>query len=269
MLSHRIIGLMLWVIVLWIVIFLVPGWVFAISISVLVGFGLYEFFDMVSKKGILVYRYFGIITGCFIPLIAYMRFAPSAEMEFIFMMTICLCVFLLQFTRRNTEQALVGIATTMFGILYIGWFVSFMVKLRVLPPLNMDGRFLILYLIATTKSGDIGSYIVGTFFGKHQLIPRISPKKSVEGTIAGSVTSFLMAVLLRNLLPAVSFVNICIIGLLLSVVGQIGDLSESLLKRDCKVKDSGFIFPGLGGILDMIDSLIFTAPIFYFYLKLM
>ena len=78
-----------------------------------------------------------------------------------------------------------------------------------------------------------------------------------------------MAVLLRSLLPAVSFVNICIIGLLLSVVGQIGDLSESLLKRDCKVKDSGFIFPGLGGILDMIDSLIFTAPIFYFYLKLM
>jgi phosphatidate cytidylyltransferase len=269
MLSHRIIGLALWIIVLWIVIFLVPGWVFAISISVLVGFGLYEFFDMVSKKGILVYRYFGIITGCFIPLSAYMRFAPSAEMEFIFIMTICLCVFLLQFTRRNTEQALVGIATTVFGILYIGWFVSFMVKLRVLPPLSMDGRFLILYLIATTKSGDIGSYIVGTFFGKHQLIPRISPKKSVEGTIAGSVISFLVAVSLRNLLPAVSFVNICVIGLLLSVVGQIGDLSESLLKRDCKVKDSGFIFPGLGGILDMIDSLIFATPIFYFYLRLM
>jgi phosphatidate cytidylyltransferase len=268
-LNQRIIGLVLWILILWIVIFLVPAWVFAVCISMMVGFGLYEFFDMVSKKGILVYKYFGIITGCFIPLTAYMRFAPSAEMEFIFMMTVCLCVFLLQFTRRKTEQALVGIATTIFGIFYVGWLFSFMVKLRIMPPLNMDGRFLILYLIATTKSGDIGAYIIGTFFGRHQLIPRISPKKSIEGTIAGSIISFSVAVLLRGLLPAVSIINICIIGVLLSVVGQIGDLSESLLKRDCKVKDSGSIFPGLGGVLDMIDSLVFATPIFYFYLRLM
>jgi phosphatidate cytidylyltransferase len=269
MLGHRIASFIVWMFILWFVIFLVPAWVFAVSISVVVGFGLYEFFEMVSKKGILVYRYFGIATGCLIPLTAYMSFAPSAEMEFIFMMTICLCVFLLQFTRRNTEQALVGIATTVLGIFYIGWFFSFMVKLRVLPPLEMDGRFLILYLIATTKSGDVGSYIIGTFFGKHQLIPRISPKKSIEGTIGGSLISFSMAIILRGLLPGVSMLNICIIGLLLSVIGQIGDLSESLIKRDCKVKDSGSLFPGLGGILDMIDSLIFATPVFYFFIRLM
>jgi phosphatidate cytidylyltransferase len=268
MLKQRVVSLACWILILWFVIFLMPKWVFAGAIVALVGIGLYEFFEMVSKKGILVYKYFGIITGCLIPLVAYIRFTPSAEIEFALIVTVCLCVFLLQFTRRDTEQALVGIATTIFGIFYIAWFFSFIVKIRVLPPLGMDGRFLVLYLIIVTKSGDIAAYIIGTFFGKHQLIPRISPKKSVEGTIAGFMVSFVIAVIFRWLLPVVSFVHICIIGLLLSLAGQIGDLSESLIKRDCKIKDSGFAFPGLGGILDMIDSLIFTAPILYFYLRL-
>jgi len=268
MLRQRIVGSALWVLILWIFIFLMPTWVFASSIIVIVGLGLYEFFDMVSKKGILVYKYFGIITGCLISLTTYVQVAPSAEMEFVLMTTVCLCVFLLQFTRRNTEQALVGIATTILGIFYVGWFFSFMIKLRIMPPLNMDGRLLILYLIIVTKSGDMGAYIIGTLFGKHQLIPRISPKKSVEGTIAGLIISFGAAVLFKDMLPAVSIVHIFVIGILLSLTGQIGDLSESLIKRDCKVKDSGFVFPGLGGILDIIDSLIFTAPILYFYLRL-
>jgi phosphatidate cytidylyltransferase len=143
-----------------------------------------------------------------------------------------------------------------------------MIKLRVVPPLNMDGRMLILYLIIVTKSGDIGAYIIGTLWGRHQLIPRISPKKSIEGTVASVIISFSAAVLCKGLLPAVSLANIFAIGALLSIIGQIGDLSESLIKRDCGVKDSGSVFPGLGGMLDMIDSLIFTAPILYFYLRL-
>jgi phosphatidate cytidylyltransferase len=268
MLVYRMIGSIVWSCVAWVVIFLMPTWVFAGSIILLIGIGLFEFFEMVSRKGILVYRYFGIITGCLVPFTTYMQLTPSAEMEFVLVTAVCLCVFLLQFTRRNTEQALVGIATTILGIFYIGWFFSYMIKLRMLPPLNMDGRMLILYLIIVTKSGDIGAYIAGSLFGKHQLIPRISPKKSIEGTIAASIVSFALAILFRGLLPSVSIVNICAIGLLLSITSQVGDLSESLIKRDCKVKDSGRIFPGLGGILDMIDSLIFNAPIFYFYLRL-
>jgi phosphatidate cytidylyltransferase len=268
MLRQRIIGSILWIFILWVVLFLSPAWVFASSIVMVIGIGLYEFFEMISKKGILVYKYFGIIIGCLIPVATYAQMVPSAEMEFVLITAVCFCVFLLQFTRRNTEQAIVGIATTILGIFYIGWFFSFMIKLRIMPPLNMDGRMLVLYLIAVTKSGDIGAYVIGTLFGKHQLIPRISPKKSVEGTVASLVISFLTAVLLRGLLPAVSMPNIFVLGIIISAAGQIGDLSESLIKRDCKVKDSGSLFSGLGGMLDMIDSLIFTAPILYFYLRL-
>jgi phosphatidate cytidylyltransferase len=268
MLIQRIISSILWVFILWLVIFIIPEWIFAFSIVAVIGLGLREFFEMVSKKGILVYKYFGIVTGCLIPITTYVQVTPSAEMEFVLITTVCLCVFLLQFTRRNTEQALVGIATTILGIFYVGWFFSFMIKLRVVPPLNMDGRMLILYLIIVTKSGDIGAYIIGTLWGRHQLIPRISPKKSIEGTVASVIISFSAAVLCKGLLPAVSLANIFAIGALLSIIGQIGDLSESLIKRDCGVKDSGSVFPGLGGMLDMIDSLIFTAPILYFYLRL-
>ncbi len=268
MLGRRIISSTLLIIFLWLLIFILPGWIFAIAVIAVVGLGLYEFFNMVSKKGIPIYRYFGIIIGCLIPVTTYLQFRPSVEVEFVLITAICFCVFLLQIVRRKTEHALVGIATTFFGIFYIGWLFSFAIKLRILPPLNMDGRFLILYLLLVTKSGDIAAYFVGTFFGKHRLIPQISPKKSVEGAIAGCIVSFIVAIGFKSLLPAVSIMHICIIGILLSLVGQVGDLSESLIKRDCQVKDSGSLFSGLGGMLDLIDSLIFTTPIFYFYLRL-
>lgn len=268
MLRHRAINSALLIIFLWLLVFILPIWIYTIAVVAVVGIGLYEFFNMVSKKGIPIYRYFGIIVGCLIPVTTYLQLRSSAEIEFVMITAICFCVFLLQIARRKTEYALVGIATTFFGIFYIGWLFSFAIKLRILPPLGMDGRFLILYLLLVTKSGDITAYFIGTFFGKHQLIPRISPKKSIEGAVAGCIVSFIVAVGFRSLLPAVSIINICAIGLLLSLVGQVGDLSESLIKRDCQVKDSGSLFLGLGGMLDLIDSLIFTTPIFYFYLRL-
>lgn len=268
MLSQRLITSFFWILFLWLVIFILPQWLFALAVVVIVGLGLYEFFTMVSNKSIPVYRYFGIITGCLISISAYLRFKPTAEVDFMLITAICLMVFLLQFTKRKTDQALVGIATTIFGIFYISWFFSFMIKLRIMPPLGLDGRFLVLYLLLVTKSGDIAAYFIGTAFGKHQLIPRISPKKSIEGTISGFTVSFLAAVIFKGFLPTVSINHIFAIGLILSLLSQVGDLSESLIKRDCMVKDSGPFFPGLGGILDLIDSLLFTTPIFYFYLRL-
>jgi phosphatidate cytidylyltransferase len=241
---------------------------FVLTVIAIVGLGLYEFFNMVARKGILVYKYFGIITGCLIPLTTYIRIRPSAEAEFLLITAVCVGVFILQFARRKTEQALVGIATTIFGIFYISWFFSFMLKLRITPPLELNGKFLVLYLLLVTKTGDMAAYFIGTAFGKHQLIPHISPKKSVEGMVAAFLTSFIVAVAFRGLLPAVSITHIYVIGLLLGIISQVGDLSESLIKRDCQVKDSSSFFPGLGGILDLIDSLLFTTPILYFYLRL-
>jgi phosphatidate cytidylyltransferase len=121
-----------------------------------------------------------------------------------------------------------------------------------------------------TKAGDIGAMLFGTLFGKHPLLPKVSPNKSIEGTFGGLVVSSMAAVLMRSFLPDLPHFTvwyIALMGVFFGSLGQLGDLSESLIKRDCNVKDSGNILPGVGGILDAIDSLLFSAPAFYLYMS--
>jgi len=246
-------------------IFIFPAWFFCIVIATLIGLGLYEFFAMVTKKGIFVYRYFGTIMGILLPIIIYLNYGGfSPDMEPLLLVIISFFVFVLQFARRDNSQALASISITLLGILYISWFFSFMIRIRHLP----DGVYLVSFLLLVTKMGDIGAYTIGRFLGKHNLIPRISPNKTVEGTVGGFVVSIVTAFIVRGLLPNSSFVDLIILGALLGVLSQIGDLSESLIKRDCQVKDAGSYLPGLGGVLDIIDSLLFTTPIFYFYVRM-
>ena len=175
-----------------------------------------------------------------------------------------IALFLIQFTRKENQKGVTLIALTLFGIFYIGWFFTFLVKIRYLEY----GYRLVAYLLLVTKAGDIGAYLVGSRFGKHALIPRISPKKSVEGAIGGFLFSIAFALASKSFLPWMSFTNILISGILIGIFAQLGDLAESLVKRDYKVKDSGLSLPGLGGMLDVIDSVLFTAPIFYIYLTI-
>jgi len=246
-------------------IFIFPDWFFCFVIALLVGLALYEFFEMVEHKGIFVYKYFGIFTGVLLPIIIYLKYGGFVpDLEPFLIVIISLFVFILQFIRKDNEQVLAGISITLLGILYISWFFSFMVRLKCLT----DGAYLVAFLLLVTKSGDMGSYIVGRLAGRHNLIPRISPKKTVEGTLGGFLISIAAAFLSKGLLPNPSFVDLLMLGILLGVLSQIGDLSESLIKRDCHVKDAANYLPGLGGVLDVIDSLLFTAPIFYFYVKM-
>jgi len=136
------------------------------------------------------------------------------------------------------------------------------VKIRFLE----EGHKLAGYLLLVTKAGDIGAYLVGSKFGRHKLIPRISPNKSVEGAIGGFLFSIAFAFISRYYLRWVSFSFILVSSILIGVFAQLGDLAESLIKRDYEVKDSSIFLPGLGGMLDVIDSILFTAPVFYIYL---
>ena len=225
--------------------------------------GLYEFFMMVEKKGISIYKYFGIGMGVVIPLSIAFHFEATKKWELLFMVMALVFLILMQFKRRNNSGAVVAISTTIFGILYISWFLSFLIKIRYLE----NGLGLLALLLLATKLGDIGAYLVGTRFGKTPLMPRISPKKSIEGAVGGLIFSVIGAVICH---PFVNFdyPHLLFFGFSLGILAQLGDLSESLMKRDCQVKDSGNIFPGMGGILDLIDSLIFTAPAFYFYVSI-
>ena len=249
------------------VIFVLPNWAFTLLASVMIGISLKEFFALAEKKGIVVYKYFGISIGMLIPIIGYFQKGLEGyfAIEPFIIVIACLFIFVLQFTRRDSSQALASIAVTLFGLLYIAWLFSFFVKLKFMP----QGAFLVTFVILVTKVGDVGAYFVGRLIGRHSLIPRISPNKTVEGTIGGLVFSVVTAIISKLYLPDFPLGHLVVLGFLLGVLASVGDLAESLLKRGGAVKDSGGILPGFGGMLDLIDSLIFTAPIFYFYVEVM
>ena len=229
--------------------------------------GLYEFFYLIKKKEIPIYSYTGIAIGIIIPLSIFFRFQPTKGWELLFIVLVLLMIFLMQLARKDTHNAIAGISTTLFGVLYVSWFFSFLIKVRFLLP-DMDGVKLLAFVLLVTKCGDIGALLVGSSFGKHPLLPRVSPNKTIEGSIGSLIFSLIAAVAGQNLLPHGFFSSeqVAIMGMCLGGVGQLGDMSESLIKRDCHVKDSGKMLPAMGGVLDTIDSLLFTAPAFYFYM---
>lgn len=257
MLKHRILSTIVWAGVIYLAIRYKIA--FAVAVMFLITAGLYEFFSLIEKKGIHIYKYFGMAMGIIIPLSILFKFELTKSWELLFIVAALLCIFVLQLKRRDNSQAVVSISTTLFGILYVSWFFSFLIKLREISPWYL---FAVIFI---TKSSDIGAYLIGSRVGRHKLLPRISPKKTVEGLVGGLLFGILTAMLCRPFL-GFSYLHLAVLGLAIGLIAELGDLSESLIKRDCQVKDSGFLFPGLGGILDLIDSLLFTAPAFYFYM---
>lgn len=237
-------------------------WLCALVISILAGLGLYEFFTLVEKKGLKVYRYLGLIIALLIPLSVTFRFELTKRWELLFIIGVLVIIYILQLFRKDSTGAVISISVTLFGILYVSWLLSFLIKLRYLN----NGGNLVASLLLITKSGDIGAYLIGTRYGKNVLIPSISPHKSQEGAAGGFLFSILAALASRIFLPF-SYLHLIVIGAFLGVLGQLGDLYESLIKRDCQAKDSGNILPGMGGVLDLLDSLLFTSPAFYFYIS--
>ena len=268
--KHRLLSSLILISGVVVTIFLLPKWVSGFTVALFVAIALYEFFNLIEKKGIFIYKYSGIAIGVLIILSTYIEFEVTQGWELAFVVAACFLVFILQLTRKDSKEAITGISTTIFGIIYVAWLFSFVVKVRFMSqeaPSLPDGRWLVFFLILVTKIGDMGAYFTGRFCGRHALITRISPKKTVEGLIGGLSLSIIAAGASRYFLPSIPMVHLLILGVLLGGIGQVGDLIESLIKRDCDVKDTGNIIPGLGGVLDIIDSLLFTAPVLYFYLK--
>ena len=239
---------------------------FILFILLLTFGGLYEFFSMIQKKGISTYKYFGTAIGLIIPLSIFYRFEFTKGWELLFIVAALISLFVLQITKKGNTQAVLSISTTIFGLLYVSWLFSFLVRIKLLP----DGAMFISAIILITKSSDIGALLIGTRWGKTALIPRISPNKSFEGLMGAIAFAVLAAFISKSFLPQsvfFSYGHLLLIGIVLGIIAQLGDISESLIKRDCVVKDSGKIIPGIGGVLDLIDSLLFTAPVFYLYVS--
>jgi phosphatidate cytidylyltransferase len=180
---------------------------------------------------------------------------------------------------RPSAATLAPVWAALAVFVYLFWSLSFLVRLFFLP--DAQGRWLALYLVVITKLADTGAYIAGTLTarrarGNHKLAPTISPKKSWEGLVGGTIASVAGAVWLwislgdRLQVGGVAILgwpSVVLLGILGSLVGLLGDMTESALKRAAEVKDSGHI-PGLGGALDLLDSLLPMAPLFYAYVRI-
>ena len=178
---------------------------------------------------------------------------------------VLLLPFSYQILRDRVNVAFLSVESTVLGAVYIGW--AFGYHLILLRDLSGVGRGLIFFLVVTIWLGDTAAYLFGKRFGRHKLRPTISPGKTIEGTIAGLVFGTLggLGVWSFFLQDILSLPHALILGVLLGIVGQLSDLSESVIKRSADVKDSGQLIPGHGGLLDRCDSLIFSAPVLYYY----
>lgn len=173
---------------------------------------------------------------------------------------------------RNKGSAILNLGVTFLGIFYIGIFLTTLIALREfynhVGADYINGAYLVISIFASIWIGDSAAYYGGTAFGKHKLFPRVSPNKSWEGTILGFIFSVATMILAKFIiLDFLSMLNVLAIGIIIGIVGQIGDFAESLLKRDSTVKDSSSLIPGHGGFFDRFDSLIFSAPVIWMYLS--
>jgi phosphatidate cytidylyltransferase len=174
-----------------------------------------------------------------------------------------LLLFLCPLLRMEMRDVVVSAVSVFFAAFYLGFMVSYLPALRAVKDL---GPQLVFLLAIAVWTGDSAAYYIGSRWGKHKLAPRVSPKKSWEGAIANAAGSILaMAVSKMAFFPSLRPGDVVVLGLLVSVVGQFGDAFESLIKRGAGAKDSSSLLPGHGGMLDRIDSLVFTAPVVFYY----
>ncbi len=230
-----------------------------IVILLLAGLGLNELYSMARKRGFEPHFILGfILTSYFIFLPIYDLYNLKYDKNIIIIFIIIL-FFIVQLFKKDYSMLLPNISISIFGSIYLGYLFSFILKIKYLP----NGNYYLLSLLFITWVNDVAAYVIGTKFGKNRIFPRISPKKSIEGSIGGIIFSTISVFILKNWL-SLTFTKLIFLGLVIAIMAQLGDLFESMLKRGSEVKDSGNLIPGHGGILDCLDSLLFTAPVFYY-----
>jgi phosphatidate cytidylyltransferase len=253
--------------------------VFITIMLVLTGFGLAEFYDLAGKRALVCFRKWGVVGGVLLVFFTFLHFTGSLgisgtparvnDFETSFLILFVLGLSVLQLYSRAPHCGLSAIATTLFGLMYVAWLLNFIQKINYFP--GVEGPFYVLYFILVTKLSDTGAYVVGSLFGKHKMIPRISPGKTWEGfagaLIISALASLAYAHFARAHLAGMTMLHALVLGVTLGAAAVVGDLIESLFKREAGVKDSGRYFPGIGGILDLVDSLLFNAPLMYLYLR--
>ena len=246
------------------------GFAFAGLVALVVMFGLREFYRMMRGKGLHPYPLLGLLCGLGV---VWKTFRPHQSQSDLLLTGAVLVTLGLGLRRPDLKGRIEGMAVTLFGVLYVGWLSAHLVLLRELPwragmP-YADGAAYVLLAFFLTWSCDTAAYTVGRIFGRTRPWTRISPRKSVEGAVGGLVAAVVAAFVARTwFVPFVSLLDAAALGLGVGVFAQVGDLVESMLKRDARHGDSSDFIPGHGGVLDRFDSLLFAAPLVFYYLKI-
>lgn len=234
-------------------------WFFALMLSLLCLVAMLEFFSMALPKRKNELYPFAVLGALVLltPLFSDGRiFILSLATAFL------LAGFHFLFRLRDMGSVAQELSLVVTAFLYIPFLLAHLLMIRLLP----QGSNWLLLIMLIVMTNDSAAYYVGSAFGKHRLYEAVSPKKSIEGAVGGLVGSLLGTLLAKyTFFPQLSLADAIITALAIGIIGQLGDLFESLLKRSFGVKDSGTLFPGHGGVLDRMDSIIFAAPVTYYY----
>lgn len=251
--------------------------IFVLLTASIICFAQWEYYHIAHGKGYTPLTKLGVIASLAFVFSDYIGITyPTLEIIPLIVLWLTLIAsFLYYFSKGNDPFN--NVALTIFGIIYLTIPISLVLNITYYFPADatQDGRWWLFYLILITKITDTGAYFIGRKFGKNKMVPYISPKKSWEGAAGGLATAIVTSVVFFFIVNhifdpspiSLSYFQSIWVACAISILAQFGDLAESLLKRDVGVKDSSHL-PGLGGMLDMVDSVIFTCPFIYFFLKI-
>lgn len=228
----------------------------------------YEFYKLNELKGMLPLKILGLLGSV---VITFSFYCYGIEKLWIIILVLFYLILLIELFRNN-KSATLNIASTSWGLFYPTVFMGFNILLRELPletglEYRLGGRWLLL-MIVTIWICDTAAYFVGKSIGKHKLFSRVSPHKTVEGAVAGVIFSFVTAYIFHlTYIKSLTLMQCFVIALIVAIFSQVGDLVESVFKRDAGVKDSSNLLPGHGGMLDRFDAPLFVAPLVFLYFK--
>jgi len=247
--------------------------------------GILEFYHLIEAKGAEPLRGFGIAAAVALPVVVYVGGDYEATL---LLSVVLLGLMVAQLGKQRIAEALASISGTFFGVFYVGWLLSHAVALRgfhdvassrfgaeAVAGMHPDaGAYYLFSTIALVIAGDVGAYFAGRRWGRRKLAPRVSPNKTIEGALGAIAAGTAVGLGLKagfdafapELSAALGWWGCALLSPVLAAVGIVGDLVESLLKRDAQVKDTGTLLPGMGGVLDRIDSNLLAIPVMYYLL---